>query len=195
MATSIDQEKAQLRQAMLARRAALGQPARVQANQLICQSLIALPEYQKADTIFSYVSVSDEPDTIALIEASWLQGKRVCVPRCLALGVMQAFAISSWEDLQQGRYDIPEPVDGCTEVLPEAIDLIIVPCVCCSQDGFRLGYGGGFYDRWLQQAAAPAVLLCYSELVVPAVPLEPHDQRIDILISAGNTAAAVRRFS
>jgi 5-formyltetrahydrofolate cyclo-ligase len=179
----LKKEKSEFRRAMLARRAAMTPDAHARANQRMLQDVTALPEYHGAQTVFLFISVADEPDTSALIEDAWRCGKQVCVPRCISLGVMQACVIRSRDDLQNGRYDIPEPKDDRPLVSPDEIDLTIVPCVCCDRDGYRLGYGGGFYDRWLEERTAPVVALCFGEMVVPAVPREPHDQKVDVLIS------------
>jgi len=179
----IKKEKAVLREKMLAVRAAMSASAHQEANRRIFESVCALEEYQRANTVFVYVGVADEPDTIALIEDAWQRGKRVCVPHCVSLGVMDAYAIEDLDDLQPGKYGIPEPKEGCQLVLSHEIDLTIVPCVCCSKDGYRLGYGGGFYDRWLAEQKAPAAVLCYAELLVSDVPHEPHDQKVNIVIS------------
>jgi 5-formyltetrahydrofolate cyclo-ligase len=124
------------------------------------------------------------------MEAARAQGKRVCVPLCTAMGVMEARAISGEGDLQSGKYDIPEPRPACPVVPPGDIDLIVTPCVCCDREGYRLGYGGGFYDRWLAESRAPAVVLCYEAMMVEAVPREAHDQKADLVV----TEAGVYRF-
>jgi 5-formyltetrahydrofolate cyclo-ligase len=183
----VKKEKSEFRKEMLSRRTALTTKERAEANRRIFQSFSSLAEYDNAATIFSYVSVADEPDTTALIEDAWKRGKRVCVPRCASMGIMHAYGIRSMNDLQKGKYGIPEPQKGCPPVLASEIDLIIVPCVCCSVEGFRLGYGGGFYDRWLENRSAPAVLLCFEKMLVPTVPLESHDQRVNILVSDSST--------
>jgi 5-formyltetrahydrofolate cyclo-ligase len=188
----LKREKAEFRKTMLAKRAALPVAAREKADQRILESVTSLAEYASAKTIFAYVSYRDEPDTVALIEDAWRRGKRVCVPRCVSKGIMHAYAIQSRDDLQEGMYDIPEPQDGCLLVAPGEMDFIVVPCVCCDSDGYRLGYGGGFYDRWLEQRHAPAAVVCFEKLLVPAVPREPHDQRTDILIS--DASRSVLRF-
>ena len=186
-------EKKDFRKAMLAKRASMSEAERERADQRILEGVTSLAEYSRAQTVFVYVSVLDEPDTIALIEDALLLGKHVCVPRCAEMGIMHAYRIRSLDDLRKGMYDIPEPNDTCPLVDPEDVDLIIVPCVCCSFDGYRLGYGGGFYDRWLQKRVAPSAVLCFEAMLVPSVPLEPHDQRVDMLISDG--PEAVRRFA
>jgi 5-formyltetrahydrofolate cyclo-ligase len=182
-------EKSEFRKKMIAERAAMGPDARAEANRKILAGLMLLPEYLEAEMVFSYVSTEEEPDTRALMEDAWARGKRVCVPLCESMGVMRAHEILGPGDLRAGRYDIPEPKAYCSQVPPEQIDLNIVPCVCCDADGYRLGYGGGFYDRWLEQHRAPAVVLCFGRVLVPAVPREPHDRRADILV----TDAAVTR--
>jgi 5-formyltetrahydrofolate cyclo-ligase len=183
-------EKSEFRKKMLAERAAIPPAIRAGANRNIKDAVTSLPEYLSAETIFCYVSTENEPDTDALFEDAWGRGKRVCVPRCVSMGVMHAHGIGGTGDLVPGKYDIPEPKENCPAIPPEGIDLIIVPCVCCDRDGYRLGYGGGFYDRWLENRRAPAVVLCFEKMIRPSVPRELHDQRADIVV----TDAVVRIF-
>lgn len=181
--TEYKQKKRELRKHMLALRSEIPIEEREKADRQIGIQTQLLPEYENARTVFVYVSVGDEVDTHALIEDAWSRKKRVCVPRCESLGVMHAFEIRSMDDLKAGAYGIPEPKDTCVFVAQNEIDLNIVPCVCCSEEGYRLGYGGGFYDRWLESSQAPSVLRCFDELIIPTVPREEHDRRVDILIS------------
>lgn len=168
---------------MLAKRAAEDSQTRAEADGKIRDTLLALPEYENANMVFCYISTEGEADTLALIEDALSKGKRVCVPLCQSMGVMHAHEITGLHDLQSGKYDIPEPKPDCPLVPPEEIDLNIVPCVCTGPDGYRLGYGGGFYDRWLEKSDAPSVLICRESLITEEVPLEAHDQRTDILIT------------
>jgi 5-formyltetrahydrofolate cyclo-ligase len=163
----------------------MGTDVRAEADGKILAAVKSVPEYLAAGVVFCYVSARGEPDTRAIIEDMLARGKRVCVPLCLSMGVMQAREISSPGDLQPGKYDIPEPKPACEVVTGGEIGLNIVPCVCSDADGYRLGYGGGFYDRWLEDRGAPALVLCYESMVVPSVPRERHDQRADILVTDG----------
>jgi 5-formyltetrahydrofolate cyclo-ligase len=184
--------KSELRRTMLARRAAMDAEARAAADRVLLAAVTSLPEYAAADMIFCYVSVADEPDTRALIADTLARGKRVCVPLCLSAGVMRAQEIAGPDDLTAGAYGaygIPEPKAHCPSVSPEEIGLVIVPCVCCDREGYRLGYGGGFYDRWLERRPAPAAVLCFESMLAPAIPHEPHDRRMDIVVT---DAGAVR---
>jgi 5-formyltetrahydrofolate cyclo-ligase len=101
---------------------------------------------------------------------------------------MDAYEIAGAHDLTPGRYGIPEPKAHCLPVSPEDIDLIILPCVCCDREGYRLGYGGGFYDRWLSGRRARSAALCFENILVPRVPREPHDEPVDFIV----TNAALR---
>jgi 5-formyltetrahydrofolate cyclo-ligase len=181
--TDLVTRKRELRKKMLAKRAAEDPQARTEADRKIMKTLVSLPAYEKANTVFCYVSTEGETDTRALIEDALRKGKRVCVPLCQSMGVMQAHEITGLQDLQSGKYDIPEPKPECPPISPEQIDLNIVPCVCANPDGYRLGYGGGFYDRWLEKSEAPSVLLCRESLITEEVPVEPHDRQTDILIT------------
>ncbi|MDR1495594.1 MAG: 5-formyltetrahydrofolate cyclo-ligase [Clostridiales Family XIII bacterium] len=176
-------EKSAFRRKMLEKRASIDPADRSAADLKILYAVTALPEYLAAETIFCYVSAADEPDTRALMEDALTRGKRVCVPLCASMGVMHAHEITGFADLTAGKYDIPEPKPHCPLIPPEAINFIVVPCVCCDRDGYRLGYGGGFYDRWLEKCSAPSAVLCFERMLVPSVPREAHDRRADILVS------------
>jgi 5,10-methenyltetrahydrofolate synthetase len=183
-------EKREFRKKVLAKRSAEDPQIREESDRKILDSLLSLPEYEKAKTIFCYVSTADEIDTSVLIEKALSEGKRICVPLCISMGVMHTLEILGPGDLQSGKYDIPEPKPTCKRIPQEEIDLAIVPCVCVDKDGYRLGYGGGFYDRWMEKYHAPSVVLCRESLVADQVPRESHDRRAEVLI----TDAGVRRY-
>jgi 5-formyltetrahydrofolate cyclo-ligase len=184
-------KKRELRAKMLKKRSEEDLRIRTEADEKILNAMLALPEYQNANTIFCYVSTNTETDTLALIETALAAGKCVCVPRCKSMGIMNAYAIRNLNDLHSGKYGIPEPKPDCPLISTEQIELNIVPCVCINQDGYRLGYGGGFYDRWLESSKALSVVLCRESLVTKEVPLESHDRRADILI----TDSGIRTFA
>jgi 5-formyltetrahydrofolate cyclo-ligase len=188
--------KSLLRKALIARRAALGQQRRTAADAVLLKQLLDLPEYQTARTVFTYVSVADEVDTRVLIRSSLVTGKRVCVPRCESFGQMDAVIISSENDLGVGSYGLPEPHAGLPVVAPVETDLIIVPCLAATTTGLRIGYGGGFYDRYLArllqttpvaspgQTAPLSVALCRREFLLDELPACAHDVRVDRVLSA-----------
>ena len=87
------------------------------------------------------------------------------------------------EDLVPGFMDIPEPTASCEPVDPQEVDLVLVPGVAFDRQGNRLGYGGGYYDRFLQQCAAPRVALAFATQLVDHVPTEPHDLRVHAVVT------------
>ncbi|MCR5134810.1 MAG: 5-formyltetrahydrofolate cyclo-ligase [Clostridiales bacterium] len=183
------------RRAAVKRQAAALTPAyREQAGRAIAQALLESEEFRSAKTVFCYVSVGEEPDTAAFLDAALAAGRKVAVPRCLGRGVMEAVLIESRSDLSKtGAYGIPEPADGLPVIGPEALDLLIVPCVACSREGARLGHGMGYYDRFLEQSEGTSVALCYEALLQEKIPEEPHDKRPDLVLSEAAWYPSVQR--
>ena len=153
------------------------------ADAAICEAVRASELYQKAQTIFCYIGTDREIDTKALLLAALADGKRLALPLCVGKGIMEARQIRSLGDLVNGKYDIPAPGLECPVIEPEAFDLVIVPCSTGNHKGQRLGYGGGFYDRYLGKTNAPKVLLCRKELVKDDIPVEEHDLIMDYLVT------------
>ena len=100
-------------------------------------------------------------------------------------GVMQARAVRSLEELAPaGPYGIPEPPAGAPEVPPQRLALCVLPCLAAAPDGTRLGYGGGYYDRFLPLACnAVKIALCRAALLEPVLPRECHDVRADFVLT------------
>ena len=151
-------------------------------------------------TVLAYCSVGNEPSTLALIDSLLKSGKRVCLPRCTdiaedgrrvapaegsAAAVMEARQIQSFDDLAAGAYGIPEPKDYAPVVLPEEIDLIILPCVTCDRSCNRLGHGAGYYDKYLTSVRRDCftMALCYEEAMADKLPAEPHDVPVDAVVT------------
>ena len=136
------------------------------ADLAIRELLFSLPEYQKASRIFCFVSQPTEVDTRPIILDALSKGKTIAVPRCVGNGVMNAHRIQDPEtDLAPGSYGILEPSPESPVTDPAVLDLILVPCCSCSHDGRRLGFGGGFYDRYLEKTSAITIVLCREELI------------------------------
>lgn len=184
MNEEIRMQKKQLRREIAARVRALPQAVREQAGRAIERSVLALPEYAAAESVFLYIAMPTEPDTRGILERALRDGKRVYVPKCVGKGEMLAVRIHGLDDLQPGAYGISEPVDCSETAEPGALDLILVPCVAASPDGKRLGHGAGFYDRFLEGNADKTVCLCFSAALSDAIPTEPTDVRMHRVVSA-----------
>ena len=197
MIESAPQEaRACLRQATLRQRNALSPAKRREKSAAIARQVCQLDLVQGAQTIFTYVNFRSEVETMALI-ALWLAaGKRVCVPLTLvAESRLAAYRITDpGHDLAPGYCQIPEPdARRLPAVNAAEIEVIILPGSVFDLDGGRLGYGGGFYDRFIANQAPSAIRLGLAfELQVTAqLPLLAHDQRLHALV----TEERVLRFS
>ena len=195
---NIDSDKRALRALARKRLAALTAEYRRAANAAMAEAVLGHPAFQRAGTVFCYVSLPTEPDTGPILRAALSLGKRVCVPRCREKPRMDAVLIRSLDDLAPGTLGIPEPVTG-DAVPPGEIGLTLVPCLAADKAGHRLGHGGGYYDAFLAAAPGPALCLCFRELLLPALPAAPWDVPVDAVVTEDGvlpiTRAAVQRQS
>ncbi len=153
-------------------------------NDMLIKNLMSIPEYINAVNIFTYISVKTEPDTTRFISAALNNGKTICVPKCnIKDHTMKFIRISSYEnDLKMGNYNIPEPISDI-EFKYEP-DLIIIPALSCDLCGNRLGYGGGYYDRFLSKTKnGVKAAIIYDCLLCESLPVENTDIPVDIIIT------------
>lgn len=180
---NLRKEKQDLRNQIRIRRKELSRRYCAMADRQIFLSLKSLEVYQKSSVLFCYVSLAEEVDTRRIIREALNEGKRVAIPRCREKGQMEAYEIKSFQDLEEGFHGILEPKPHCMPVKPDQLELCIVPCLSCSENGLRLGYGGGYYDRYLPKTSAFRVLLCREMLVCQDIPKEKHDCSMDLIIT------------
>ncbi len=146
--------------------------------------------WQRAESLFLYVSMWAEPDTRALIDAALESGKRVYVPLCCRDRTMKAVRIQSLDELHPGTLNIPEPPAENETAEPGSLDLAVVPCITATMEGARLGHGVGYYDRFLRLHACSTMCLCYGQMLADALPMDEHDIWMDyIATEAGITAS------
>jgi len=146
---------------------------------------LTLAEYNKCDIIYIYVAKDIEVQTRGIINAAFANGKKVAVPRCIAKEKkMEFYFITSMDQLRQGTYGLLEPVpDICEKVLNDVTGLCIVPGLAFDGRGYRLGFGMGYYDRFLSKFQGKTVGLCYSSCVCWKLPHGFFDRSVDILIT------------
>lgn len=154
-----------------------------EADEAICRLILQSDSYQGARTVFCYAGTEREIDTMRLIHMLLRDGKTVALPLCREKGVMEARRIEGMGDLVSGKYGILAPRLTCPVVQPEEIDLVIVPGCTGNAQGRRLGYGGGYYDRYLPRTNCPAMMLCRHQLVREDIPVEAHDVDMDYLVT------------
>lgn len=148
------------------------------ASEIIQNKIINSDAFKKSNIIFVYVSTQNEVGTEKIIRRALSMNKTVCVPRCLEKGIMQAIKIKSTDELSIGKFGICEPT-GDDVMSAEKIDLVIVPCVCASLNGERLGHGGGYYDKFLESCNAVKYCLCFDKLILSEIPMDEFDIYMD----------------
>lgn len=153
--------KKTLRNQTIAAMKALPQTVKTQADEQLTQCLLELPAFQEAKTLATYLSFDHEVSTAGLIQAALQLGKRVCVPRTYPQGQME-FVEYDPNILEKTRFGLLEPNEKGKLVDKSEIDLILVPGLVFQSKGYRIGYGGGYYDRYLADFAGKTVSTIYS---------------------------------
>lgn len=184
-------KKKVLRQRLLTAAKNLTPASRQEADRQIRRLLAGMEQYRQAQTLFIFIGTGWEVDTWPLIEESLKQGKLVAVPRCLpgtgaasGGGIMEACLIDGRRELRQvPPLGLWEPAQGSPVLPAQAIDFAIVPCLACDKYGYRLGRGGGFYDRFLTQGSFYKAAVCRQDFLQDELPLEPHDQAVDAVVT------------
>ncbi len=153
----------------------------------LCDIARAQLVWQEARAILFFSPLPDEPDLTPLLDAAWGEGKTVALPRFDSVtGQYSAAVVRGAADLSPGRFGVLEPASNCPSVSLNQLDLMFVPGVAFALNGARLGRGKGFYDRLLAEVRGHKCGVAYEVQVLAAVPEEPHDVRVDsILTPAG----------
>ena len=177
-----------VRRELIEKRKSLTKSEIFKKSEIIKNKLFELSEFKKAKTILFYVSYDNEVFTHDMIKESIDNKKNVIVPisdkknKNLILSKLQ-----SWNDLSIGSYEILEPKkEKIEEVTIKEIDLIIVPGVGFDEKGNRLGHGKGYYDKLLEKFKEKTIALAFDFQVIDMIPTEPHDKKINIIITEKN---------
>lgn len=178
-------EKKEIRRAVLGRLKELPGDEHRERGLLAAGRLISDRRFADAGVIGITVSRYPELDTEPIIRAAWSAGKRVAVPRCSPGDrSMQFRELSSFDDLETVYMDLREPVESRTRpVGKEELDLIVVPGVVFSEEGFRIGFGGGYYDRFLAGFGGETVSIALEEQMSGGLPVEPHDIPVNAVMT------------
>ncbi len=182
---NIRELKMNLRAKYRAIRESLEPECKKEMDRSVLEKLISLREYKTSDSIFTYVSKSIEVDTFGLIEASLRAGKKVAAPRCIpGTYNMDFFYIDSMDDLEKGMFGVLEPSpDRCRKVEDFSNGFCVVPGLCFDVQGFRLGYGKGYYDRFLSKFGGFTAGISYTSCVQWNLPHGFYDRPVDVLVT------------
>ena len=142
--------------------------------------------YRYGKKLLLYASFGDEPDTFSLAARALADGREIYFPRSYDGGVMRFFRVHAIDELTVGRFGIREPREDAEEYLPssDGADICLVPGLCFDAHGFRIGYGKGYYDRFLSKFAGVAVGFVYADCLYDgSLPREKrYDKHVDILV-------------
>ena len=174
--------KAELRTMVKSRLCSLGQDQRQESGRQIIARLLAHPWLRDSQTIFAFYGVGTEIQTAPLLRHLLRLDKRVLLPCVLGGGQMEAVALLSLETLTEGVRGIPEPSEGAAVPKGE-IDLILVPNLCCDRRGYRLGQGGGYYDRYLADYNGKTIALCRGVTLFDSLPVQSFDRPVQRIIT------------
>jgi 5-formyltetrahydrofolate cyclo-ligase len=171
--------KKELRKNLLKQRQSLRTEDWREKSDRICNNLKSLPIFQEANTILAYFSVRQEPDLSLLFE----ENDRWGFPRCVGKSLVW-HSVRSQDTLQVGAYGIKEPDPEAPTIEVDRVDLILVPAVGCDRLGYRLGYGGGYYDRLLsspQWQNISTIGIIFDFAYLPQIPKDPWDRKLDYI--------------
>jgi len=153
-------------------------------DDLILQRLIANPQYKKCDILLTFVSTPIEVDTIKIINKAFEDKKQVFVPRCIPEQLEMEFCkINSINDLEKGTFSVLEPKNYCQQANSFPNSICIVPGLVFDMKGYRLGYGKGYYDRFLKNYYGFKIGICYSNCIKNRLPHGRYDKKIHLLIT------------
>lgn len=150
-------------------------------TKLAIQKIKALKEFRKARIIAIYYPMANEIDLSELLEEKF---KTWVIPKALGASVMVFFETNNFQDLTPGRYGVMEPPSSNRFIKKDAIDLVITPALAFDKNKYRLGRGGGYYDKLLSELpeTSTTIGICFKELNKDQLPTEDHDKPVDILI-------------
>ncbi|MGO4887171.1 5-formyltetrahydrofolate cyclo-ligase [Anaerobacillus sp. MEB173] len=178
-------EKQELRSNMKERLALLSDDTYEIYSELIRNKLINQPAWKKAETIGMTISRGREVETKKIIEAGWLDGKKIAVPKCLPRTREMDFRlITSFHQIEDSYFGLQEPIIDSTEQIAHTdLDLLLVPGLIFDLEGYRTGFGGGYYDRYLTKYNGPTLSIAFHFQVIDKVPRESFDKPVDMIIT------------
>ncbi|MGI0082211.1 MAG: 5-formyltetrahydrofolate cyclo-ligase [Nitrosopumilaceae archaeon] len=173
-------EKARLRRQLLDARDSLSQDFIDITSKQIQENLRKVNFFRSAKSVGCYYSIGSEVRTQDILHEILNSGKELSLPKVVKHDIVFK-KIIGLSDLEKGNFSVMEPKEDCAIV--KNIDVIIVPAIALSREGYRLGYGFGYYDRYLSGKKSKTIALTYSKQLVKSFPHSSHDVRIDCIVT------------
>jgi len=183
------QDKQTLRQQALQARAGIAPEIRAAASAQICLAARNLPVFRQANVLLPYAPIGSEADIRPLVQAAWAAGKQAAFPRCVpGTREMEFFWVQSLNELSPGAFGVPEPQTNAH--VPESVfqstngpALLIVPGAAFDRRGFRLGYGKGYYDRFLARYRGHSLGVCFDVNLYDKLPIGEYDLPVQAVLT------------
>lgn len=178
-------EKARLRKWMIAKLMGFSENERKHIDQLLLTGLLETSLWKNANTIGITISGGFEWDTEPIIQAAWQTHKTVCVPKCMPREKKLTFRrITKFSELEKAHFNLMEPIPEKTETISKNnIDLLLVPGIVFDRQGYRIGFGGGYYDRFLTDFPNDTLSLIHSIQLIDHIPKESFDIPVGYILT------------
>ncbi len=159
--------------------------ARKKLDEILFKKFIELNEYKESELLFAFVSTPIEINTFPILEKAIADGKILALPKCRQdEPIMDFYCVTSLKQLKRGKYSIMEPVPAvCRQITDFSAGLCLVPGLSFDLYGYRLGFGKGYYDRFLSRFKGVTAGLCYSRCIEQKLPHGIYDKAVDIIIT------------
>lgn len=178
------QDKKALRRQLRSMRSEMPAEQRLSLSERIADRLLSSEAYKNCDTVLCFVATDIEVETRKIIDTAFADGKRVAVPRCIfGTHEMEFGLIASMSELVSGAYGILEPPLSNELTDGGERSICVVPGLAYDESGYRLGFGGGYYDRFLSEYKGISCGVCYESFVVGRLPSEECDVTVDKIIT------------
>lgn len=176
--------KTELRRMIRQKKQAMTEQQIVSASRRLGELFAACEQYQQAKTVYGYLPYNQEVRTVPMLERAIRDGKRVAVPKVYGDEMRFLYITDFTSQIAPGYAGIPEPVAD-EPVAQDPTALVLMPGIAFTAKGNRIGYGGGFYDKFLaRERSHPTVALCYGFQMFPALPVEAFDIPVDLVLWA-----------
>ena len=176
-------DKQALRKEIRDKKRAMTEAEIVAASQRLAELFVASEAYRQAKTIYGYLPYNQEVRTVPILQQALADGKRVAVPKCYG-DEMRFIYLEDLSQVEKGYCGIPEPIAD-EPVADDATALVLMPGLAFDPQGHRMGYGGGFYDKFLEKEPNhPTIALCYGFQMLEHLETEAHDIPVDTALWA-----------
>ena len=176
-------DKKELRRQIREKKRAMTEAEIVAASERLAELFLNCPQYKAAKTIYGYLPYNQEVRTVPMLEQAMRDGKRVAVPKCYG-DQMRFLYMDDLTKVEKGYANIPEPIAD-EPVADDPTALVMMPGMAFTKDGKRMGYGGGFYDKFLAaEPDHPTVAMCYAFQMLEDLPTEEYDIPVDCVLWA-----------